>query len=353
MFNEAGKPAVRGFGGRIYFYDAKNKPVAVEGQLVVYGYDNNKAGGESKVPDRKYCFTPEQFTNHYAPTEMGASYSVWIPWDELGQPMADISLVPIFTASSGALVMGQPSRAMLPGPNTPQTTSSIVDGTLPPIEMRPSLLTGDPTHRDPAVQQAAFQQQAVAQAQASQPQAPRAPGEPEVVERGGVSTMSMTLPGTLGERLAQAPPQMALMQRMAALRQEAMAKQAGYSAPTLIGNSNLPPASSAALPLPSSPSNSPATAIPAGPPASMNASAQNPLPQFTAWSSPAKATSPMWSPGQTPQPARFSPPSQPALGGRSLPQVVGPPPSQPGLVEQPSILPGSPQLAPVSSVRVP
>jgi len=72
MFNEAGKSAVRGFGGRIYFYDSKNKAIAVEGQLVVYAYDNMKAGGESKVPDRKFCFTPEQFTNHYAPTEMGA-----------------------------------------------------------------------------------------------------------------------------------------------------------------------------------------------------------------------------------------------------------------------------------------
>ena len=358
MFNEAGKTPIRGLGGRIYFYDSKNKAIAVEGQLAVYAYDNSKPGGESKVPDRKYCFAPEQFTNHYSPTEMGASYSIWLPWDEVGKPQADISLVPIFTSSSGALVMGQTSRNMVPGPNTPATTSSIVDGTLPPIEMRPSLLTGDPTHRDGAVQQAAFQQaaaQSLSRGEEARP--PTAghgyAGQPEIAEQGGVSTMSMTLPGTMADRLVQAPPQIALMQKMAALRQEAMAKQAGYAAPSLVGNASLPPASSAALPLPRSPAASPVTAIPAGPPATMNPQDQRSVPQFTAWTSPAKATSPTWSPGPTPQPARFSPPSQPALGGRSLPQAVGPPPSQPGLAEQPSYLPGSPQMAPVSSVRAP
>src|SRR6266550_1589630 len=38
IYNEAGKMPTRGFGGRVYFYDAKNKPVAVEGQLVIYAY---------------------------------------------------------------------------------------------------------------------------------------------------------------------------------------------------------------------------------------------------------------------------------------------------------------------------
>ena len=84
IYNEAGKTPTRGFGGRIYFYDAKNKPIAVEGQLIVYAYNNNTQKPENKVPDRKYAFTPEQFTKHYTPTELGASYSIWIPWDAVG-----------------------------------------------------------------------------------------------------------------------------------------------------------------------------------------------------------------------------------------------------------------------------
>src|SRR5688572_3315097 len=112
MLNSPGRKPTRGFGGRIYFYDGQNKPVPVEGQLVVYGYNDSKVGGESKTPDRKFAFTPEQFTAHFAPTELGASYSVWIPWDEVGNPQIDVSLVPIFTAASGQLVVGQASKVV-------------------------------------------------------------------------------------------------------------------------------------------------------------------------------------------------------------------------------------------------
>src|SRR5262245_6439845 len=40
VLNQPGQVPTRGFGGRVYFYDASNSPVAVEGQLVVYGYDD-------------------------------------------------------------------------------------------------------------------------------------------------------------------------------------------------------------------------------------------------------------------------------------------------------------------------
>jgi hypothetical protein len=340
MYNEAGKPATRGFGGRVYFYDAKNKPIAVEGQLVVYAYNNDKPNVDSRVPDRKFAFTPEQFTQHYSPTEMGASYSIWVPWDAVGQAQADISLVPIFTSSSGALVMGQPSRNMLPGPNTPPTVSSVVDCTLPAIEIRPSAITGDPTHRDSAIQQVTYQQQAANQATAGQFAPSQSPGQPEMSQQGGVSTMSMTLPGSLADRLAQAPPQMSLYQKMAMLRQEAMAKQAGYAPPTLVGNTvggvaNSAPPNSAA----------PKTQTPGTTIIDINSP--------TASNSPARVVTPSWSPPPTPQPARYAQPQPPALGGLTLPQVVGPPPSQPALAGQPSYLPGSPQLGRASSYQAP
>ncbi len=339
MYNEVGKAATRGFGGRVYFYDARNKPIAVEGQLVVYAYTNDKPNIDSRVPDRKFAFTPEQFTQHYSPTEMGASYSIWVPWDAVGQPQADISLVPIFTSSSGALVMGQPSRNMLPGPNTPQTTSSVVDCTLPAVEIRPSMLTGDPAYRDGAVQQVAYQQQAANQAAAVQGVPTQSPGQPEISQQGSVPTLSMTLPGSLADRLAQAPPQMSLMQKMAMLRQEAMAKQAGYAPPSLVGNGNSGAANAIALNSTGQKPPIPSTQV-------IDLSA----PKVSTPKAPAASP---WSPPPTPQPARYAPPQSPALGGLTLPQVVGPPPSQPALAAQPSYLPGSPQLGRASSNQAP
>lgn len=115
MYTQPGAPPTRGFGGRLYFYNAKDKPVPVEGQLVVYAFDESKEGEPVQTPSRKFGFTPEQFTEHFSPTELGASYSIWIPWDGIGGVRKSVSLMPVFTASSGQVVMGDQSINILPG----------------------------------------------------------------------------------------------------------------------------------------------------------------------------------------------------------------------------------------------
>jgi hypothetical protein len=186
VLNQAGMAPTRGFGGRLYFYDANNRPVAVEGQLVVYAYNDSKPGADGRTPDAKYAFTPEQFTTHYTPTELGASYSIWIPWDHVGAPRMEVTLVPIFTAASGQLVMGQSSHNLLAGPGAPLNQPEPVRRSeLPLAEMR----------RDPGVQPAAFQGNSVA-GSARQPSP-------------GVEMLTLKLPTTLAERLALAGPQTA------------------------------------------------------------------------------------------------------------------------------------------------
>src|SRR5687768_13140173 len=75
MYNAPGKKPTRGFGGRFYFYNAKNETVPVEGQLVVYCFDDTDKTSDHKQADRRVAFTPEQFSGHFSPTELGASYS--------------------------------------------------------------------------------------------------------------------------------------------------------------------------------------------------------------------------------------------------------------------------------------
>jgi hypothetical protein len=297
VLNQSSQAPTRGFGGRIYFYDAKNRPISVEGQLVVYAYDNDKPNPNSKVPDRKFAFTPEQFTKHYTPTELGASYSIWIPWDAAGERQTEISLVPIFTATSGALVMGQSSRNLLPGPSSPEASSYATQGMPAPLPGDGMPRTATPQFRyDPAIQQSSFQQP-------SQPGAPLPTG-PHQIESGGLTTMSITLPGTMADRLAQAPGQVSSMQKLALLRQEALGKQ--------YGNHQQPGAAMAG-----------ATTAPAG------------------------AVPPPWVPA-SPLQARSALPALQVPASPGPQQAVGPPPSQPYLVTPPSglpKLPGSAQAA--------
>ncbi|TWU42524.1 hypothetical protein [Novipirellula artificiosorum] len=125
---QTGRTPTRGFGGRIFFYDEKSRPVPVEGTLVVHGFDEESSNPEKTV--KRFEFTPEQFTRHFSQSDLGASYSVWIPWDAIGGEPRRISLVASFkplavesselTADgkpypSPKLVQGVPSTIMLPG----------------------------------------------------------------------------------------------------------------------------------------------------------------------------------------------------------------------------------------------
>ena len=201
VFNQPGKPPTRGFGGRLYFYDGQNKTVPVEGQLVVYAYNDSQSATGGKTPDRKYAFTPEQFTTHFSETEIGASYSVWIPWDEAGKPQVEISLVPVFTATSGQLVVGQPSRNLLPGPSTPQGQPQTSSFTMPgPVQQRLEV---------PALGNLPSQPAGISGVQRASFEAPGIPssGGQSPVAATGVQTTSINLPETLADRLAKARPQ--------------------------------------------------------------------------------------------------------------------------------------------------
>jgi len=113
---QTGRTPTRGFGGRLFFYDEKTKAVPVEGELTVHAFADSADGGQGEV--KRYHFTAEQFTSHFSQTDLGASYSVWIPWDAVGGEHTRISLVPSFRTASGRLVQGEQAVVALPGRRT-------------------------------------------------------------------------------------------------------------------------------------------------------------------------------------------------------------------------------------------
>ncbi len=118
VYYSAGGQPTRGFGGRIYFYNDHGQAVPVEGQLAVFVYDDtdvDPAERESRPPDRRYAFTKEQFTKHFSKTDLGASYSVWIPWDPVGGEQRHLTMLPVFTTLDGKVLVGQQSANVLPG----------------------------------------------------------------------------------------------------------------------------------------------------------------------------------------------------------------------------------------------
>lgn len=132
VYTQPGYAPIRGFGGRLYFYNEKSEPIPVEGQLAVYGYDDSVKGSPARKPDRKFVFTSDQLTQHFSPSQLGASYSVWVPWDEVGGVRKAITLLPVFTSPDGNVIMGQQTFNVLPG-SVPENVEAPPQGHFTPL----------------------------------------------------------------------------------------------------------------------------------------------------------------------------------------------------------------------------
>lgn len=115
----SGKPPTRGFGGRLYFYNDKSQTIPVDGELVVHGYEEVRIGlslqTEKTKADKTFMFTAEQFTEHFGSSDLGASYSIWIPWDAADGVQKEITLIPTFKGKDGTILQGEPAKLVLPG----------------------------------------------------------------------------------------------------------------------------------------------------------------------------------------------------------------------------------------------
>ncbi|MCY2985167.1 MAG: hypothetical protein NTY15_16200 [Planctomycetota bacterium] len=116
VLHQTNQSGIRGFGGRIYFYGKENTdPVEVDGSLAVYVFDADDANPSSQKPLRKFMFTADQFQTHMSKTSIGPSYSVWLPWGEVGGPPMRLSLIARFEGRQGGTTISDPTIKMLPG----------------------------------------------------------------------------------------------------------------------------------------------------------------------------------------------------------------------------------------------
>ena len=116
VFSGSGEKPVRGLGGRLYFYDKNHQPIQVDGKLSVFLYDDTKEGDRTQQEASKTVhFTPDQVASKFTPSDFGASYSFWVPWDRVGGNKTQLAVIPVFTARTGEMIVGDQARHLLPG----------------------------------------------------------------------------------------------------------------------------------------------------------------------------------------------------------------------------------------------
>ena len=128
----------RGFGGRIFFYDAANNAVEAEGELTVYGFDDTKKKAGDSGADKKFVFRASEFQTHKSENGLGVSYSVWVPWEKVGGYRKTISLIPIFKTTDGKILKGGQAVNVLHG-RTPEKQLSN-DGPFKVLGSSPAVL---------------------------------------------------------------------------------------------------------------------------------------------------------------------------------------------------------------------
>jgi hypothetical protein len=109
----------------VFYGRDEKKPILVDGQLVVYAFDETGRDPADNRPTRRYVFPVDQVPRHMSISEVGASYSFWLPWDEAGGPRTEVSLICRFEPKGGAVITSEQTRHLLPGALAPHSTTAV------------------------------------------------------------------------------------------------------------------------------------------------------------------------------------------------------------------------------------
>jgi len=113
-----GDNPMRGFGGRVYFYDQeKNRPVKIDGIVVVYIFDEDGREPGDARPNEGLIFDEKTLKNVYRKSKIGHSYNLWVPLDEAGadRPARKVSLIVRYIPKQGASQVSSQATVHLPG----------------------------------------------------------------------------------------------------------------------------------------------------------------------------------------------------------------------------------------------
>lgn len=105
----------RGFAGQIVFLSAGNAaPVAVDGSIRIYVFDDQGSLDERSVP-RQWDFDSGAWNMHLTNSSLGATYSVFIPYTRPGSQQASCTLRLRLTPDEGPVIFSETASVILPG----------------------------------------------------------------------------------------------------------------------------------------------------------------------------------------------------------------------------------------------
>jgi len=108
---------VRGFGGQIYFFtQSKETPVAVDGSVRIYLFDDHGSVQDQSRPIAVFDFDAAHWKSGVHNSPLGAGYSIFVPYPRNDFHQATCSLRIRFKPTVGPAIYSAPATVVLSGP---------------------------------------------------------------------------------------------------------------------------------------------------------------------------------------------------------------------------------------------
>jgi hypothetical protein len=108
---------VRGFGAQIYFFaQSKETPVAVDGSVRIYLFDDHGTAKNQSEPVAVFDFDAAHWKSGAHNSPLGAAYSIFVPYPRNDFHQATCSLRIRFQPTAGPTIYSPPATVVLSGP---------------------------------------------------------------------------------------------------------------------------------------------------------------------------------------------------------------------------------------------
>lgn len=106
----------RGFVGQVYFFNANNpSPIAVDGDVRVFVFDDSGTPEERKKPIHQFDFNEGAWQGYETTSALGPCYNVYVPYTRPGQFEADCSIRLRLTRPDGSKLFSEMNTVHLKG----------------------------------------------------------------------------------------------------------------------------------------------------------------------------------------------------------------------------------------------
>lgn len=110
----------RGFAGRIFFFSATSPaPVAVDGAVTVYLFDDRGDTTEQSKPLHQFHFEPAAWETHRTESDVGTAYQIFLPYVRGGDFQAVCSLRVRYEPADGPQTLSESADVTLVGRDAP------------------------------------------------------------------------------------------------------------------------------------------------------------------------------------------------------------------------------------------